>query len=376
MNRGKTITYQVIRTGCLMTCFVILVHTIAAIWPQPALAQAGGSFDYTAATYSEATRQGTVNAAGIPWQCRGSRCTVSGPWPQPGVTACRALAQQVGRIKSYGHPGASLNATQLAECNNGTTSPSVRNKDIIAQPPQQKLPPIKNKTLTPGTTSGPQAETVSNLPQAILQNSRPAGQFRTAAQTWYCDGTRCNIPGLSTPLSGGDRSVDNCSRLAQVAGRVTWFSDGNEVFDADMLARCNSPWVHSYEILACSGADDLRDASHLTIGINIRGRTFTSGSYRRILKMGIQRNSCQTEVIDGPDFRVSEILSIGLKFQSYTSAVLQTADNWDLARFRIMGNATEPGGRSVIITIIDRQPDPAHRFESPSFWELYSYWAR
>jgi hypothetical protein len=369
MNLGKTISHHTMRTAQLIACAAIVAPMIGSILPQSALAQAGSTFDYTAATFSEAARQGTVDATSIRWQCRGSRCTVSGPWPQPGVMACRALAQQVGRIKSYGHSGASLNASQLAECNDGAASPVVSNKNVVVQPSQKNLPPTKNKTLTPGPISGPQAGTMSDIPQAILQNGRPAGRFQTARQDWYCDGTRCNIPGQSSPLSGGDNSVDDCARLAQVAGRVTWFSDGIEIFDAANLARCNSPNVTSYEVLACSGADDLRSASHVKIGLNIRGRTFDRGSYRRIFAKGIQANSCQTELVDGPDFRLSELLSIGITFQSYDSGALQTDDNWDMTRIRIMANVREPGGRTAILRVIDEQLEPVKRFESRDSWQ-------
>jgi hypothetical protein len=62
-------------------------------------------------------RMGAVNASGLLWQCSGNACTITGPWPRPGVQACANLAQLVGRIASYGHPGAVLNATELAQCN-------------------------------------------------------------------------------------------------------------------------------------------------------------------------------------------------------------------------------------------------------------------
>jgi hypothetical protein len=157
MNLGKTISHHTMRTAQLIACAAIVAPMIGSILPQSALAQAGSTFDYTAATFSEAARQGTVDATSIRWQCRGSRCTVSGPWPQPGVMACRALAQQVGRIKSYGHSGASLNASQLAECNDGAASPVVSNKNVVVQPSQKNLPHVgatqeSIQTLNSGST--------------------------------------------------------------------------------------------------------------------------------------------------------------------------------------------------------------------------------
>jgi hypothetical protein len=113
----------------------------------------------------------------------------------------------------------------------------------------------------------------------------------------------------------------------------------------------------------------LRSASHVKIGLNIRGRTFDRGSYRRIFAKGIQANSCQTELVDGPDFRLSELLSIGITFQSYDSGALQTDDNWDMTRIRIMANVREPGGRTAILRVIDEQLEPVKRFESRDSWQ-------
>ena len=374
MRTGKTIPDRAVPASRLLTFSFIFLQTIGAVLPAPAMAQAGGSYDYTAATQVEAARQGAVDAAGIRWQCRGSSCTVSGPWPQPGVMACRALAQQVGRIKSYGHPGASLNASQLAECNDGTASPIVSNKNVAVPSSKQTVPSTRNKTLTPGTVSGPRAGTMPDTPIAVLQNSRRTGDVATARQTWLCDGTRCTIRGQTQPLRGGDDSVDDCGRLALVAGPVTWFWDGTETFDAAKLRRCNAPNVVSYEVLACSGADDLRSASHALLGLNIRNRIFDRGTYRRIFPQGITKNSCQTVLIDAPDFRLSELLSINMNFRSYHSAAFQTGDNWDMVRLRIMANVVEPGGRTAIVQVIDEQRTPVKRFGDRDGWQLiYRY---
>lgn len=82
-----------------------------------------GTYVYTARTAATVRRSGAVTASGINWACQGTSCTVTGPWPQPGVGACAALAREVGRITSYGRQGAVLNAAQLAQCNVSLTSP-------------------------------------------------------------------------------------------------------------------------------------------------------------------------------------------------------------------------------------------------------------
>ncbi|MEE2566185.1 CC_3452 family protein [Hyphobacterium marinum] len=88
----------------------------------PALAQ---TYSYTARTAAPAMETGAVQAGTLTWQCSGSACTISGPWPNPGVGACAQLAAQIGRITEYGHPGARLDAAGLARCNESDRAPRV-----------------------------------------------------------------------------------------------------------------------------------------------------------------------------------------------------------------------------------------------------------
>lgn len=75
------------------------------------------SYRYTVDTVAAARSQGAVTASGIRWNCSGSRCTTTGPWAVPGVGACKALAEKVGAVRSYGHPGRQLDKAQLRQCN-------------------------------------------------------------------------------------------------------------------------------------------------------------------------------------------------------------------------------------------------------------------
>jgi hypothetical protein len=93
---------------------------IASVWLCTFAAETTAQpvFHYQATVFDgQVDRSGAVNASGLVWQCQANRCTISGPWPRPGVSACANLARAVGRISSYGHPGAMLNATELAQCN-------------------------------------------------------------------------------------------------------------------------------------------------------------------------------------------------------------------------------------------------------------------
>jgi hypothetical protein len=100
-------------------------------------------FLYTATLKTTSRIQGKVIASGITWVCQGSACTTSGPWPVPGVSACAALAQQVGEITAYGYPGNQLSAADLATCNKGVAAPQLQLKVpvILTQPKSGAQPP-------------------------------------------------------------------------------------------------------------------------------------------------------------------------------------------------------------------------------------------
>jgi hypothetical protein len=82
------------------------------------------SYTYAAKTTGPVRRAGMITAGGISWQCMGSSCSAAGPWPQPLVPACEALAHEVGTIALYGRIGALLSAAQLAQCNASALVPS------------------------------------------------------------------------------------------------------------------------------------------------------------------------------------------------------------------------------------------------------------
>lgn len=85
--------------------------------------QAATTYVYTAITQDEyddgLDGPDPVTAGNLVWQCGGNRCEINGPWSAPAVGACRALAQRVGPIVSYGRPGNQLSAGDLAACNKG-----------------------------------------------------------------------------------------------------------------------------------------------------------------------------------------------------------------------------------------------------------------
>lgn len=91
--------------------------------PLPTPAIRPQTYEYTARTAAPVRRNGAVTASSLTWSCSGSACTITGPWLQPGVSTCAALAREVGAIVSYGRNGAVLSAAQIAECNAMATRP-------------------------------------------------------------------------------------------------------------------------------------------------------------------------------------------------------------------------------------------------------------
>ncbi len=75
------------------------------------------SYTYTAETDKPSQKKGYVTAGALKWECLESRCTIVGPWPKLGVGSCQALARAAGPIKSFGRPGAQLDAAGIGRCN-------------------------------------------------------------------------------------------------------------------------------------------------------------------------------------------------------------------------------------------------------------------
>jgi hypothetical protein len=141
------------RRHLLIALLLFLISTLAlAYTPNLSTGKSGTTvYQYTAETAATANKQGTVLAGGLNWNCMGSRCSISGPWPTPAVASCKALAGMVGTLRSYGHnQGAQLDASQLAQCNAGLSvlpAKSMVTQPLAAQPlapASSTLPVSKN----------------------------------------------------------------------------------------------------------------------------------------------------------------------------------------------------------------------------------------
>lgn len=158
-----------------LIAFAVFALTALSLTSAPVLAQ---TYTYTARTAAPAQQTGQVTAGSITWSCQDRACTVSGPWPQPGVGACAQLAAIVGRISEYGHPGARLNGAQLEQCNANAARPALQTTlapGIAAQIPSAVSPQVRAPELQvqqqPGQRVSPQ------------QIQRPQPQQRPGVQT-------------------------------------------------------------------------------------------------------------------------------------------------------------------------------------------------
>jgi hypothetical protein len=100
------------------------------------------NWDYEARLSYPSLVQGVVDAAGVRWMCSESVCRTSGPWENPGVDACRALARIVGEIAWYGRETAYFapGGERMRQCN----SEAARQPAPAARPAPQAnaFPPI------------------------------------------------------------------------------------------------------------------------------------------------------------------------------------------------------------------------------------------
>ena len=102
------------RAVILVCAFLLALGMVGSAW-------AAAQYDYIATTKTKrANRQGAVKAGSLTWKCQGNQCRIRGPWPIPSVSACRALAKQVGFIQRYGHAGRYLSKAELNKCNEGS----------------------------------------------------------------------------------------------------------------------------------------------------------------------------------------------------------------------------------------------------------------
>lgn len=170
------------------------------VWGLLAFPASAALNTYLAETLVSARKQGAVQVGNLKWQCLGTRCTISGPWPNPGVGACKALAQEVGAIKSYGHANKQLTAAELQQCNVGLTAAPASSTDSKPKNPnEQKGQQTADNAAPPQSSRGarPAAE------GATLGSAGPFAPrtIRTAALRLTGTGATAAIGSGFTPVA-------------------------------------------------------------------------------------------------------------------------------------------------------------------------------
>jgi hypothetical protein len=144
-------------------------------------------FNYRATVESAPVdRVGAVNANGLIWQCSGNACTITGPWPIPGVTACANLARLVGRIASYGHSSRMLNAIELAQCNSGMPQDGA-----VARP-------VATPAVVVDPVARPVGPAAGGLPVATPSVAQPILVVRANNSLRYTGQRAIGQPGITT----------------------------------------------------------------------------------------------------------------------------------------------------------------------------------
>lgn len=238
-----------------LIAFPVFALATFALTPAPALAQ---THTYTARTAAPAQQTGQVTAGSLTWSCTGSSCTISGPWPRPGVGACAQLAAEVGAISQYGRPGAQLNAAQLDQCNRNAR-PAVQ-AQLSTQMAARAAPPVQVQTpqvqprpqrVSPQQIQRPQPEQRSGVQTPELQVPLEARPAVSAVTEMYYEAPRITHQTITVEpppsarlfavrTGGGDGDFGGNGPRVQVT--VTVLSEGPCLFaDLHMMAEETRP---------------------------------------------------------------------------------------------------------------------------------------
>jgi hypothetical protein len=167
--------------------------------PAPTIQLGAQQFDYMARTAQIVRRSGAVTASGITWNCAQRSCTVRGPWPAPGVGACRALALEVGAIIYYGHAAAQLNAERLAQCN---AAPEASAPPARLPTPTLRAPPPSRAAPAPSNTNNasPSAAPVRGELRRNNEPAAPAPTEQTPPAPVASEATPASVAIMTTEL--------------------------------------------------------------------------------------------------------------------------------------------------------------------------------
>ena len=324
---------------------------------------------YVGVTEAATARTGAVSAGGLTWQCAGNRCTITGPWEAPSVTACEALARAVGRLRSYGRDGAELSAKQMAQCNKGGSSSAGTgaarpvagagsNAAVAAARASSSVTLPEISAPFSAKPSGIIPRLVTELTAETVAPTHRQGTVRTGGLSWSCQGSRCTATGQT--------KLTQCFSLAREVGRIRSYVGPSGSLSRNDLDICNGPRLLRLEISARSGDDDLRQGSSLTADIASRN----GPEVARPVFSRLASNAYDTARIPMTGTAPLDALStyasvnglerITLVFRSGSSGnPFDSADNWDMRELQIVAVMQDLDGGTRRITLRDSRPRTA-----------------
>lgn len=226
------------------------------------------------------------------------------------------------------------------------------------------------RTTGPASGPAPQTATPVRVPTAILEQPVPGRVAHTTTNArWNCEGRRCEAVGLDLR-----DFYDACAPLAQIVGPVVSFQSVELSLNAQEIQRCNSPVVRSLYVMACSGADDLRERSTLKMGWLVAGRRFTPEDVRQVLFTEIPRNECRFVTVSGGllvPFPLMDLTSLAFLFEGGRRAPTDSIDDWDMRQLIVQANVTRAGGAPLTVPLIRREGSATiNHFDDVERWSV------
>jgi len=125
-----------VKRGCWVLMLLFVPATTAAQRELPGALPAGRVAPLRLVPWSAGLENGparpdTLAIGGVRWICRSDSCAAMAPAARPRVAECRLLAEKAGRVTSYGHAGAKLDAEAINACN--APAPSIGSAGMIAK---------------------------------------------------------------------------------------------------------------------------------------------------------------------------------------------------------------------------------------------------
>jgi hypothetical protein len=159
-------------------------------------------YDYTAELFERAARQGQFRVGDLVWSCKGKRCEARAPSQTLGVSACRALAEEVGKIRRYGRPGKGLSSADLSRCNSrpSTGAATGKRQATTAQHP------AAGSIVREPTERPPERSSVPP-PAGATAQARPANDLLPGTTVGEDDSMRIRTDTLTITGRGGEAVV-------------------------------------------------------------------------------------------------------------------------------------------------------------------------